>query len=324
MVSSKLATSGRVWTVTLLSLLAFTSCLAMLPLVGSVPVDYAKAWAGGEPDHQILTSLRFPRVALALVAGGALALAGALFQALLRNGLAEPYTLGVSAGASVGAVVAITAGFRAIWPSSILAAIITLAVVLGVAANKRILSPFTLLMAGVTANSICMAAILFLHSVSTIGQSVAITRWLMGGIEAVDGPTLALLSVLVVVAALFCFGQARSWNVLAVGDEWAAVRGVATTRLMIGGYLAGSLLTGAVTALTGPIGFVGLIVPHALRMGLGADHRLLMPASFLLGGVFLAVCDTVARTVMAPAEIPVGVITAMLGGPFFIWLLRSR
>lgn len=324
MVSGKLATSRRVWSVTLLSLAAFCLCLLLLPLVGSVAVDYRRAWAGAEPDHQILASLRFPRVALALVAGGALALAGALFQALLRNGLAEPYTLGVSAGASVGAVIAITAGFRAIWPSSIVAAVVTLAVVLGVASNKRMLSPFTLLMAGVTANSICMAIILFLHSVSSIGQSVAITRWLMGGIEGVDRATLALLSVLVAGSAVFCFAQARSWNVLAVGEEWAAVRGVATTRLMIGGYLAGSLMTGAVTALTGPIGFVGLIVPHALRISLGADHRLLMPASFLLGGVFLAVCDTVARTALAPSEIPVGVITAMLGGPFFIWLLRSR
>jgi iron complex transport system permease protein len=325
MVSHKLATSRRVWTVTALSVLVFTLCLMLLPLVGSVRVDYARAWHGLEPDHQIVAALRFPRVGLALLAGGALAVAGALFQALLRNGLAEPYTLGVSAGASLGAVLAITTGWRPIWPASIVAAAITLLLVLGVASNQRIVSPFTLLMAGVTANSICMAAVLFLHSISTAGQSLAITRWLMGGMEAaVDVPTLAVLSVLVAGTAVFCFVRARSWNVLAVGDEWAAVRGVSTQRLMVGGYLAGSLLTGAVTALTGPIGFVGLIVPHALRMSLGADHRVLLPASFFLGGAFLAICDTAARTMLAPAEVPVGVITAMLGGPFFIWLLRSR
>jgi iron complex transport system permease protein len=221
-------------------------------------------------------------------------------------------------------VVAIIAGWRAIWLSSIVAAALILLIVLGVASNRRILSPFTLLMAGITMNSICMAGILFLHSVSTIGQSIAITRWLMGDINSVDLGALGVLSLLVVAAAAFCFAQARKWNVLAVGDEWAAARGVETTRLILGGYLAGSLLTGAVTALTGPIGFVGLIVPHALRMSLGADHRVLVPASFFAGGAFLAVCDTVARTVLAPAEIPVGVITAMLGGPFFIWLLRAR
>jgi iron complex transport system permease protein len=325
MVSSKLATSRRVWTVTVVSLLVFALCFLLLPLVGSVRVDYARALAGEQPDHQIVTALRIPRVGLALVAGGALALAGALFQALLRNGLAEPYTLGVSAGASLGAVIAITVGWRPLWPASILAAALTLLVVLGVASSQRIVSPFTLLMAGITANSICMAVILFLHSISTAGQSLAITRWLMGGMEAaVDVPTLAVLSLLVTAAALFCFARARSWNVLAVGDEWSTVRGVSTNRLMISGYLAGSLLTGAVTALTGPIGFVGLIVPHAVRMRLGADHRVLLPASFLLGGAFLAVCDTAARTVLAPAEVPVGVITAMLGGPFFIWLLRTR
>jgi iron complex transport system permease protein len=324
MVSGKLATSRRVWSVTLISLAVFMACFALLPMVGSVRVDYARAWAGAEPDHQILASLRFPRVALALLAGGALTLAGALFQALLRNGLAEPYTLGISAGSSLGAVVAITAGWREIWPSSILAAVATLAVVLAVAQSQRILSPFTLLMAGVTANSICMAAILFLHSVSSLGQSIAITRWLMGGIEAADTGTLVLLSIFVMGAAVFSFAKAREWNLLAVGDEWAAVRGVAPTRLLIAGYFAGSLLTGAVTALTGPIGFVGLIVPHALRMRLGADYRVLVPACFFVGGAFLAVCDTVARTVLAPAEVPVGVITAMIGGPFFIWLLRAR
>jgi iron complex transport system permease protein len=211
-----------------------------------------------------------------------------------------------------------------IWPMSVAGALLTLLIVLGVAAKGRALSPFTLLMAGITVNSICMAGILFLHSVATNVQSVTITRWLMGGIESVDTRSVIALALLVAAAGLYAFRQARNWNALAVGEEWAIVRGVAANRLMIGGYLAGSLLTGAVTALTGPIGFMGLIVPHAVRMSIGPDHRLLIPASVFAGGAFLAICDTVARTVMAPAEIPVGVITAMMGGPFFIWLLRSR
>ncbi|MGH9666288.1 MAG: FecCD family ABC transporter permease, partial [Bryobacteraceae bacterium] len=118
--------------------------------------------------------------------------------------------------------------------------------------------------------------------------------------------------------------KAREWNLLAVGEDWAAARGVSSTRLILTGYLAGSFMTASVTALTGPIGFVGLIVPHALRLRLGADHRVLIPCSFLLGAAFLTVCDTVSRTALAPTEIPVGVITALLGGPFFIWLLRSK
>jgi iron complex transport system permease protein len=320
----RLATSGRVAAITAVSAALFVLCQVLLPLTGSVPVEVGKAFAGVEPDHQILLTLRAPRVALALLTGGALALAGVLFQALLRDALATPYTLGVSAGASLGAVIAISAGWALLWPAAITGALLTLLLVIGVSARSRIVSPFTLLMAGVTLNSICMAAILFLHSVATNAQSLTITRWLMGGIEAVDIPSLTVLFVLVTAAGLYSFIHARRWNALAVGEEWAIVRGVEANRLVIGGYIAGSLLTGAVTALTGPIGFVGLIVPHALRLSLGADHRLLIPASFFLGGVFLAVCDTVARTAMSPAEIPVGVITAMIGGPFFIWILRAR
>ena len=321
---AKLATSRRVWTVTLICLAVFVACFALLPLLGAVKVDYARAWAGLEPDRQILAALRFPRVALALLAGGALALSGVLFQALLREALADPYTLGVSAGASLGAVIAITLGSRLVWLASMSGALVTLFLVLGVASTRRRISPFTLLMAGIIVNSICMAGILFLHSVSSFGESVAITRWLMGGIESVEPISLTGLGVIAVAGSGLSFWQARSWNVLAVGEEWAKVRGIPTSRLILTGYLTGSLLTGAVTSFTGPIGFIGLIVPHALRVGLGADHRLLVPASVLLGGAFLAVCDTVARVVLAPHDVPVGVITALLGGPFFIWLLRSR
>ncbi|HYO84445.1 MAG TPA: iron ABC transporter permease, partial [Bryobacteraceae bacterium] len=193
-----------------------------------------------------------------------------------------------------------------------------------VASNRRAISPFTLLMTGVSVNSICLAGILFLHSIATFTQSVAITRWLMGGIESVSGTAVLWLGAVVAAALLVAFRHARSWNALALGEEWAILRGVPAGRVMVTGYILGSVITGLITSLTGPIGFVELIVPHALRICFGADHRLLIPSAFLMGGVFLAICDTVARTALAPAEIPVGVITAMLGGPFFIWLLRSR
>ena len=309
---------------------AAVAALVLTPLVGSTQIGLDRALAGLSPDKEVLFDLRLSRVVLAMIAGGCLSMAGALFQALLRDALATPYTLGVSSGASLGAVLALTLGYRyagalpALWLGAFIGAALVLAVVMRLSTEGGRMSSFTLLLAGVTINSICLALILFLHSTAGFVQSFAITRWLMGGIEPVEYSTLIWLVLLLSPAILFILRSARQWNLLAVGEEWAQARGVSADRLMKTGYVAGSLLTGAVTALTGPIGFVGLIVPHALRLWMGADHRLLLPCSFLWGAAFLAVCDMAARIVLAPAEVPVGVITALLGGPFFLWLLRSR
>lgn len=304
--------------------------MTLAPLVGTARIDYARALAGVSPDQEILFYARLPRVLLAGLAGGALGVAGVLFQGLLRDALATPYTLGISSGASLGVVLALCLGWRqvlglpAVWVSAYAGAALVLLVVLGVATEGRRMSSFTLLLAGVTINSICLALILFLQNLASFSQSFAIVHWLMGGIDAVEYSTLAWLSVAVLAPLGYMFARARDFNLLAVGEEWAAARGVAVRRLMLHGYLAASLVTGSVTSLTGPIGFVGLLVPHALRLRLGADHRLLIPCSFFWGAAFLVGCDTVARLALAPAELPVGVVTAMLGGPFFIWLLRSR
>lgn len=309
---------------------ALVAAAALLPLVGPARVDLARAWAGLSPDYEILFQARLPRVLLALLAGGTLAAAGALFQALLRDALATPYTLGISSGASLGAVLAMSLGWEqvlglpAVWAAAFGGAAAVLALVVAIASEGRRMSSFTLLLSGITINSICLALILLLQYLAGFTQSIAIVRWLMGGIEAVSYGTLAAVACAVLPVVGFLFWRAREWNLLAVGEEWAAARGVDTSRTLLAGYLAGSFVTGSITALTGPIGFVGLIVPHALRLKVGADHRLLIPCSFLAGAPFLALCDTLARTVAAPTEIPVGVITAMLGGPFFIWLLRSR
>jgi len=322
--------SRRFWLALLTTATLALGALVVLPLVGPADISYARALAGQSPDAEILFYARLPRVLLALLAGGALSAAGALFQALLRDALATPYTLGVSSGASLGAVIAISAGWGtlaglpAIWVSALVGAAAVLVLVLGVASEGRRMSSFTLLLAGVTINSICLACILFLQYVADFGQSFAIVRWLLGGIEAVEYRTLAGLAILVFAFAIYLFKRARDWNLMAVGEDWAASRGVSVSRLMLAGYIAGSVVTGTVTSLTGPIGFVGLIVPHALRLRLGADHRLLIPCSFFAGAAFLAACDTLARTVLSPTEVPVGVITAMTGGPFFIWILRSR
>ncbi len=301
-----------------------------MPLVGSSRISYVRAFAGLSPDHEILFYARLPRVLLAMLAGGTLASAGVLFQALLRDALATPYTLGISSGASLGAVAAICFGWQqvlrlpAVWVAAFAGAALTLFLVMGVATEGKRMSSFTLLLAGVTINSICLALILFLHYMANLGQSFAIARWMMGGIDAVEYRTLGWVALAVLPVVGVIFSQSRQWNLLAVGEDWAAARGVPVSRLILTGYLAGSFITGTVTALTGPIAFVGLIVPHALRLRFGADHRLLVPCSFLVGAAFLAVCDTVSRTALAPTEIPVGVITALAGGPFFIWLLRSR
>ncbi len=294
------------------------------PLVGSTHIDLANAFAGVSPDHEIFFYARLPRVLLALLGGAALSITGVLFQCMLRDPLAEPYTLGVSSGASVGAVLAICLGFSATGFASLIGAAVVLAIVVTMSVDGRRMSSFTLLLTGVTMNSIAFAIILFLHSIASFAQSFAISRWLMGGLDAVPYSTLAWLAVIVLPVMAIVTLRAPQWNLLAVGEEWAASRGVSTAALTTFGYIAGSVLTGLVTALTGPIGFVGLIVPHALRLKFGADHRTLMPCSILLGAAFLALCDTLSRTMLPPTDIPVGVLTAMGGGPFFLWLLRSK
>ena len=320
----------RFWAVLGISLLFLLAALLIAPLIGSSDARLLRALAGESPDREIFFYARLPRVLLAALGGGALALAGVIFQALLRDALATPFTLGVSSGASLGAVTAICLGWRligafpAVWATAFAGAALTMFVVVSIASEGRRMSSFTLLLSGVTINSICMALILFLHYSAGFAQSFAIVRWLMGGIESLEYSTLGMLAAGVLAGFGLTLAKANDFNLLAVGEEWAAARGVNLKSLMLFAYVAGSFLTASVTALTGPIGFIGLIVPHALRLAIGADHRLLIPASFCLGGGFLVICDTLARTVLAPTEIPVGVITAMLGGPFFIWLLRSK
>ena len=320
----------KLWTLILGTLGIFVATIAIVPLIGAVHINYTNAWNRVSPDYEILFRARLPRVLLSALVGGTLATAGVLFQALLRDSLATPYTLGVSSGASLGAVIAIVfgvrvfAGFGGIWAAAFVGAAITLFLVMSVASQGRRMSSFTLLLSGVTINSVAMALILFFHSLASFSESFAITRWLMGGIEPVPYSTLVWLTVATVPVIFWLFWRARDWNLLAIGEEWAEVRGVSTGRLMTTGFIGGSFLAASVTSFAGPVGFVGLIVPHALRMTFGADHRMLVPTSFFLGGAFLAICDTIARTALSPAEIPVGVVTALVGGPFFIWMLRSK
>lgn len=311
-------------------LLVWLACACLLPWAGSSSITWERVWARQSPDAEIFFQARLPRVLLSMLAGGALALAGVLFQALLRDSLADPYTLGISSGASLGAVLAICFGWRdsgavpAVWLAALAGAAAALALVMALASRGRRVSSFSLLMAGVTVNTMAIAVILLLQNIASFAQNFAINRWLMGSIESVEYSTLAWLALIVMPVLVYAVSGARGWNLMAAGEDWAATRGLPVGRFLWTGFLAGSLITGSVTVITGPVGFLGLIVPHALRLCFGADHRLLLPASFLVGGAFLALSDTVARTVMAPVDIPVGVITAMMGGPFFLFLLRAR
>jgi iron complex transport system permease protein len=308
----------------------FIAAALFLPLVGPFALSLARVRAHQEPDWSILLQLRLSRTLLGLLAGGALSLAGVLFQAVHRDALATPYTLGISAGASLGAVVSIwlgwqqVAGLPAIWVAALAGSIIVLALVVGGAVQGRRLSSFSLLLSGLAANSVCSALIIVIYGLVSANKSFSISRWLIGSLDAIDYPVLGGFAVVVAISSGLVVLQAKSWNLMAVDPAWAATRGARVTRLTLSGYAAGSLLTAATVALTGPIGFVGLVVPHLVRTRIGADHRALMPCAFLGGGILLAGCDAIGRIVMAPSEVPAGAVMAILGGPYLLWVLRQR
>jgi iron complex transport system permease protein len=307
----------------------FVLAAIVLPFVGPTSLNLEHVLARQEPDWSILTNLRLSRTLLGLFAGGALALAGSLFQSMLRDALATPYTLGVSTGASLGAVVAIAfdwhtvAGIVGIWAGAFAGAAVILFVVMGAATRAGQLSSSSLLLAGIAVNSVCAALILLVHGLTGLSQSFAISRWLIGSLDAIERSTLAAYVAAVCVTGVIVIRQARQWNLLAVGEAWAATRGANVKRALVEGYVAGSVLAAATVALTGPIGFVGLVVPHLLRGRVGGDDRLLMPCAFMMGGVLLASCDAFGRIVLAPAEVPAGAITAFIGGPHLIWVVRK-
>jgi iron complex transport system permease protein len=312
------------------SALAFCAAALILPLAGPAPLDLGRVWAGEEPDRSILVHLRVSRTLLGLFGGAALALAGSLFQSMLRDALATPYTLGVSTGASLGAVLAIAFGWHVvggvpgIWAGALCGAAAVLWLVVLAATRQRQVSALGLLLAGVATNSVCSAMILLVHGLAGMSDSFSISRWLIGSLDAVDYPALLPYAAAVTALSMLIIRQARQWNLLAVGEAWAATRGASVSRLMFAGYLAGSLLAATTVALTGPIGFIGLVVPHVVRTRVSADDRVLMPCSFLLGGVLLASCDAIGRVILAPAEVPAGAITAVIGGPYLVWLVRHR
>ncbi len=291
----------------------------------------ALAGGGTAEARTIVLELRLPRAALASLVGGGLALSGAVFQALLRNPLAEPYILGVSGGAAVGAVGAVVLGLgvRAPWsvPLAALAgAVGAVLLVFRIAAGVgRALDTRVLLLAGVVVGAFFNAIILLLLTLADVESFRSAVFWMMGSLSAATWPAVGLLTAYLLPAAAVLIALARPLNLLALGEDTALYLGTRVERVKTGAYLVASLMVAAGVAVAGVIGFVGLIIPHALRLVWGSDHRLLLPASFLAGAAFLLLADTLARTIAAPAEIPVGVVTAIVGVPVFVVLLtRSR
>ena len=279
----------------------------------------------------ILLQVRLPRVFLGFLVGVCLASVGVALQALLRNPLADPYVLGVSSGAALGVAVAVLFGigttvlaFSLLPVCGFLGGLVALLVVYRMAATYDRLPIHSVLLAGVILNAIFSALIMFITSIMEPNRSFGMMAWLMGSLTAPAYPALAALSVYLLAGLFLLFKQVRVLNILALGEEPARSLGIDTERAKRVIFLVSALLTGAVVSVSGMIGFIGMIIPHAVRLVIGADHRLLLPASALVGGIFLMVADTMARTFFVPSEVPVGIITALAGGPFFVYLLVWR
>jgi len=306
----------------LLAALAAACTLAVLCGAVRVPLR--------EMADSSIARLRAARVLLAAVTGAALSTSGVIFQAILRNPLAEPYVLGISSGAGLGEACAIVFGLHAVgaWTVPGMAFAGALGTILVVYALARTAAggvpAQTLLLSGAIVHAVLGSLLMFLVSVAPSEDLHNVVWWLLGNLQVLDWQLLRVVALVVVVGLAMAFLLARDLNLLALGEEPAAHLGLHVERTMQVFFLLASLVTGATVAACGLIGFVGLIVPHTVRLMIGPDHRRLVPAAALSGAAFLVLADTFARTVMAPLEIPIGVITAMLGGPFFLFLLKRR
>ena len=277
------------------------------------------------PEQQaIVFDVRLPRLLLALVVGASLGVAGAAFQALLRNPLAEPYVLGVSSGAALGAVLSVV--FLASFPvgrtvAAFAGAAITIAVVYAIGEGREGAPTERLILSGVIVNAFLGSVIIFLLTLTSDSGLRGIYAWLIGDLSGI-GADLLPVALVALAGGVTVFLSARSLNLMMLGERDAAALGVGTRRTKLVVYLAASLVTGAAVSVSGMIGFVGLIVPHGVRLAVGSDNRLVVPASALVGAAFLVLADTVARTMFAPREIHIGVVTALVGAPVFVYLLR--
>lgn len=307
-------------------------------LLGPVPVDLRRAFENifsADANAEILFRARLPRVLLGIAIGGGMAACGVVLQALLRNPLACPQMLGVSGGASLGGILGLIFFPNWLLPiaggllgeiswvplAAFLGALLSMLLVYRFSLFHGRLHPYHILLSGVIFNSFVAALIMFLNSIVDFYQAQGLLFWLMGSLSSRAYLTVAFIWAYVVMGFLWLWAKGLPLNLITLGEETAMQLGVETGALQRQIFIATSLMIGAMVSVSGMIGFVGLMIPHVMRLIVGSDHRLLLPASFLAGGIFLSWADTLARILLAPAELPVGIVTAFFGGPFFLLLL---
>jgi len=320
-------------TVFLLSVLAAVLVIVSLAalLIGSSSVSLTNVFSvlTGRSDDEtartIILQLRIPRIILAILVGAGLSVAGATLQSLLRNPLAEPYILGISSGGTVGAFLAITLGLG--WAQlttplfSFVGSGLVMMLVYSLGYRRGLLDPNALLLSGVMVGAFFNSIILVVVAIFNQELRTAYL-WMMGNLSGAESSTLVIVGPLILASSIVLILQSRALNLIAVGDESAAQFGVNVERIRRLSYILASLITGLAVSVSGVIGFVGLLVPHVCRLMFGSDNRIVMPASLIGGGIFLVLCDLLSRTLLAPSEIPVGAITAAVGAPLFVYLLK--
>ena len=324
----------KVIAVSLVMCLALGGVMVVSLFLGTAEISLHKIMAlfsgalkDTDPTGLILFKIRLPRIILAALVGFALSLGGVVFQALLRNPLADPFILGVSSGAAFGAILGIFFGFGFTVGVPVMAfagALLTVALVMTLGARRMGMESATILLTGVIINAFFTAIIMFFIATVADARLHAMLFWLYGDLSQSRYGPLVLMAPLLLIAAAFLYRFAGPLNLITAGEETALQLGVEVERTKKICLLIVSLIVGFAVAFSGLIGFVGLMVPHLARMAIGSDHRLLMPVAALGGALFLVAADTLARTVISPSELPVGVITAFMGAPFFIILLRKR
>ncbi len=313
----------------LFSLLALL-VLALTPFIGmeKIPFDTILNFDSSNIHSDIFWRIRVPRILIAFISGSALAISGMAFQAMFRNALATPFTLGVSSGAAFGAALYVKIGFifslLGISGQTLFAfagALVSIMLVYILSKVKKGFPVGTMLLAGVAINFFFSSFILFIQFISDFTNSFRIIRWLMGGFEVIGYSDIYNVIPFIIIGTIIIILLSTELNLLTLGEDVAVSRGVSLSKVKNILFFATSLMVSGVISVVGPIGFVGMMVPHISRLIIGADHRYLVLLNIIFGGAFLVLCDTLSRILIAPAEIPVGVITALLGGPFFIWLL---
>lgn len=306
-------------------------CLLLVlcsPFFGMSFISPLDPFITGSPDAEVFWRLRLPRTIAAFLAGAGLSVSGMVFQAMFRNPLATPFTLGVSSGAAFGASVYFKLGIgisllgsAGSLGAALAGGFLSMLLVYVITRARGGFSTSVMLLAGVIINFFFSSLVMFTQYLSNANDSVQIMRWLMGSLTGLEVARLTELTFVVFAGAILIYRMAFELDLLTAGEELAASRGVAVKKTKLAAFVISSIIVATVVSLTGPVGFVGMMVPHICRLWFGWSHRRLLPASFIGGGCFLVLCDLAARTILAPAEIPIGIITAMIGGPFFLWTL---